>query len=43
MHWWDLNTKSYGIFQLSRILIDMHWWDLNTKSLWHFSATKNTS
>ena len=35
-------TKSYGIFQLSRILIDMHWWDLNTKSLWHFSATKNT-
>ena len=42
MHWWDLNTISFGDFQLSRILIDMHWWDFNTKSFQRFSATKNT-
>ena len=42
MHWWDLNTKSFRRFQLSRILIYMHWWNLNTKSFRRFSPIKKT-
>ena len=32
----------FGVFQLSRILIDMHCWDLKRKSFRRFSAIKNT-
>ena len=42
MHWWDLNPKIFGDFELSRKLFDMHWWDLNTKSFRRFAAIKNT-
>ena len=42
MHWWDFNTKSFGGFHLSRILIDRHWLDQNKKSFRRVSAIKNT-